>query len=73
MGIGICAHLPAVIGDRDDCASERRAFDAFSQDSAALAAAAAHASAPNTPASYVLFRSIYFREVPSVYLSLCRP
>ncbi|KAE8794913.1 Ubiquitin carrier protein E2 22 [Hordeum vulgare] len=40
MGIGICAHLPAVTGDRDDCASERRAFDAFSQDSAALAAAA---------------------------------
>ncbi|KAE8781021.1 hypothetical protein D1007_45777 [Hordeum vulgare] len=71
MGIGICAHLPAVTGDRDDCASERRAFDAFSQHSAALAAAAA--SAPNTPASYVLFRSIYFREVPSVYLSLCRP
>ncbi|KAE8769659.1 Signal recognition particle 54 kDa protein 2 [Hordeum vulgare] len=50
MGIGICAHLPAVTGDWDDCASERRASDAFSQDSAALAAAAAHASAPNTPA-----------------------
>ncbi|KAE8800994.1 protein binding protein [Hordeum vulgare] len=50
MGIGICAHLPAVTGDRDDCASERRAFDAFSQDSVALEAAAAHASAPNTPA-----------------------
>ncbi|XP_044952640.1 E3 ubiquitin-protein ligase WAV3-like [Hordeum vulgare subsp. vulgare] len=50
MGIGLCAHLPAVAGDREDCASERRASDAFSQDSAALAAAAAHASAPNTPA-----------------------
>ncbi|KAI4991764.1 hypothetical protein ZWY2020_040150 [Hordeum vulgare] len=50
MGIGICAHLPAVTGYRDDCARERRAFDAFSQDSTALAAAAAHASAPNTPA-----------------------
>ncbi|KAE8779153.1 Signal recognition particle 54 kDa protein 2 [Hordeum vulgare] len=39
MGIGICAHLPAVTGDRDDCASERRMYDAFSQDLAALAAA----------------------------------
>ncbi|CAM0945216.1 unnamed protein product [Alopecurus aequalis] len=48
LGIGLCAHLPVVVGDRDDCASERRASDAFSQDSAALAAA--HASAPNTPA-----------------------
>uniref|UniRef100_A0ACD5YTD7 Uncharacterized protein n=1 Tax=Avena sativa TaxID=4498 RepID=A0ACD5YTD7_AVESA len=48
LGIGLCAHLPVVAGDRDDCASERRASDAFSQDSAALAAA--HASAPNTPA-----------------------
>ncbi|KAE8813540.1 protein binding protein [Hordeum vulgare] len=68
MGIGIYAHLPAVTGDRDDCASERRAFDAISQDSAVLAAAATHASAPNTPTSSELFRSIYFREVPSVYL-----
>ncbi|KAE8810458.1 Signal recognition particle 54 kDa protein 2 [Hordeum vulgare] len=50
MGIGICVHLPAVTGDWDDCASERRASDAFSQDSMALAAAAAHAFAPNTPA-----------------------
>jgi hypothetical protein len=48
LGIGLCAHLPVVAGDREDCASERRASDAFSQDSAALAAA--HASAPNTPA-----------------------
>ncbi|KAE8793340.1 Signal recognition particle 54 kDa protein 2 [Hordeum vulgare] len=47
MEIGICAHLPAVTGDRDDCASERRASDAFSRDSAALASAVAHASAPN--------------------------
>ncbi|KAE8774624.1 Signal recognition particle 54 kDa protein 2 [Hordeum vulgare] len=50
MGIGICAHLPAVTGDRADCASEGRASDTFSQDSAAPTAAAAHASAHNTPA-----------------------
>jgi hypothetical protein len=50
LGIGLCAHLPVVSGDREDCASERRPSDAFSQDSAALALAAAHASAPNTPA-----------------------
>ncbi|KAI4982423.1 hypothetical protein ZWY2020_022915 [Hordeum vulgare] len=44
MGIGICAHLLAVTGDRDDCASERRASDAFSEDSAALG------RRPRTPA-----------------------
>lgn len=48
LGVGLCAHLPAVAGDREDGASERRASDAFSQDSAFLVAA--HASAPNTPA-----------------------
>ncbi|KAE8789160.1 Queuine tRNA-ribosyltransferase [Hordeum vulgare] len=45
IGNGICAHLLAIAADQDDCASERRASDAFSQDSVA-----AHASAPNTPA-----------------------
>ncbi|KAE8819042.1 Queuine tRNA-ribosyltransferase [Hordeum vulgare] len=54
MGIGICAHLLAVTGDRNDCASERRASDAFSQDSAALAAAAAHASTPKTLAQKII-------------------
>ncbi|KAE8775954.1 zinc finger (c3hc4-type ring finger)-like protein [Hordeum vulgare] len=50
MGIGIFSHLPAVTSDRDDCASEHRTSDTFSHDSAALAAATAHTSAPNTPA-----------------------
>ncbi|KAE8817687.1 Peroxidase 51 [Hordeum vulgare] len=45
IGNGICAHLLTIAADRDDCASERRASDAFSQDSVA-----AHASAPNTQA-----------------------
>ncbi|KAI5019405.1 hypothetical protein ZWY2020_044293 [Hordeum vulgare] len=35
IGNGICAHLLAITADRDDCASERRASDAFSQDSVA--------------------------------------
>ena len=47
MGVGLCVHLPAVAGDREGGASERRASDAVSLDSAA----AAHASAPNTPAA----------------------
>ncbi|KAL6633966.1 hypothetical protein ACP70R_026637 [Stipagrostis hirtigluma subsp. patula] len=47
LGAGLCVHLPAVAGDRDDGASERRASDARSLDSAA----AVHASAPNTPAA----------------------
>ncbi|KAG2652382.1 E3 ubiquitin-protein ligase WAV3-like [Panicum virgatum] len=42
MGAGLCVHLPAVAGDREGGAS-----DAVSLDSAA----AAHASAPNTPAA----------------------
>ncbi|XP_062219680.1 E3 ubiquitin-protein ligase WAV3-like [Phragmites australis] len=48
LGAGLCVHLPSVAGDREDGASERRASDALSLDSAA---AAAHASAPNTPAA----------------------
>ena len=47
MGVGLCVHLPAVAGDREGGASERRASDAVSLDYAA----AAHASAPNTPAA----------------------
>ena len=47
LGAGLCVHLPGVAGDREDGASERRASDAVSLDSAA----AAHASAPNTPAA----------------------
>ena len=46
MGAGLCVHLP-VAGDGEGGASERRASDAVSLDSAA----AAHASAPNTPAA----------------------
>jgi hypothetical protein len=44
---GLCVQLPAVAGDREDGASERRASDAVSLDSTA----AAHVSAPNTPAA----------------------
>jgi hypothetical protein len=48
LGASLCVHLPAVAGDREDGgASERRASDALSLDSTA----AAHASAPNTPAA----------------------
>nr|CAB3447257.1 unnamed protein product [Digitaria exilis] len=47
LGAGLCVHLPAVAGDREDAATERRASDAVSLDSTA----AAHASAPNTPAA----------------------
>jgi len=47
LGAGLCVHLPAVAGDREGGASERRASDAVSLDYAA----AAHASAPNTPAA----------------------
>ncbi|TVU29190.1 hypothetical protein EJB05_20748 [Eragrostis curvula] len=45
LGAGLCVHLPAVAGDREDVASERRASDAaLSMDSSA----AALVSAPNT-------------------------
>jgi len=37
MGVGLCVHLPAVAGDREGGASERRASDAVSLDSAAAA------------------------------------
>lgn len=48
LGAGLCVHLPAVAGDREDGgASEPRASDAVSLDSTA----AAYASAPNTPAA----------------------
>ncbi|CAD6243524.1 unnamed protein product [Miscanthus lutarioriparius] len=48
LGASLCVHLPAVAGDREDGgARERRASDALSLDSTA----AAHASAPNTPAA----------------------
>nr|CAB3450389.1 unnamed protein product [Digitaria exilis] len=47
LGAGLCVHLPAVAGDREDASSERRASDAVSLD----ITAAAHASAPNTPAA----------------------
>ncbi|XP_062222743.1 E3 ubiquitin-protein ligase WAV3-like [Phragmites australis] len=50
LGAGLCVHLPTIAGDREDGASERRASDAHSLDSSA-AAAAVHASAPNTPAA----------------------
>uniref|UniRef100_A0A0D9VIE6 RING-type domain-containing protein n=1 Tax=Leersia perrieri TaxID=77586 RepID=A0A0D9VIE6_9ORYZ len=46
LGAGLCVHLPAVAGDREDAASERRASDALSLD-----ASAAYLSAPNTPAA----------------------
>jgi hypothetical protein len=46
LGAGLCLHLPAVAGDREDGASERRASDALSLDSSA-----AHlVPPPNTPA-----------------------
>ncbi|CAN6245141.1 unnamed protein product [Urochloa humidicola] len=47
LGAGLCVNLPAVASDREDGASEPRASDAVSLNSAA----AAHASAPNTPAA----------------------
>jgi hypothetical protein len=46
LGAGLCLHLPAVAGDREDGASERRASDALSLDSSA----APLVPAPNTPA-----------------------
>uniref|UniRef100_A0A0E0K2I7 RING-type domain-containing protein n=1 Tax=Oryza punctata TaxID=4537 RepID=A0A0E0K2I7_ORYPU len=48
LGAGLCVHLPAVAGDWEDGVSERRASDALSQD---VSSAAAHVSAPNTPAA----------------------
>jgi hypothetical protein len=49
LGAGLCVRLPAVAGDWEDGVSERRASDALSHD--ASSAAAAHVSAPNTPAA----------------------
>ena len=46
LGSSLCVHHPAVAGDREDGASERRASDALSLDTTA----AAHASTPNAPA-----------------------
>ncbi|KAK3158474.1 hypothetical protein QOZ80_2AG0137720 [Eleusine coracana subsp. coracana] len=46
LGASLCVHLPAVAGEREDGASERRASDALSLDSSS----APLVSAPSTPA-----------------------